>query len=79
MSDETKNPTEIKPPAPPTADKPKRGKGVIRVIATQASRWRIGRQFGPEPIEIAADELSEDEIARLKADPLLVVTASSGA
>lgn len=79
MSDETKKPDDIKAPTPPKAEKPKRDKGVIRVVATQSSRWRIGRQFGPEPVEIAAEELSEDDLARLKADPLLVVTASSGA
>jgi hypothetical protein len=51
----------------------------VSVVAKQASRWRIGRQFGPTPVEIPLDELDEGELARLKADPLLVVTAGSAA
>jgi hypothetical protein len=52
---------------------------VIRVKALQPSRWRAGRQFGPVPVDIPAAGLSEDDLARLNADPLLVVTAGSDA
>ena len=60
-----------KPKKPPAA--------VVTVVAKQASRWRIGRQFGPVPVDIPAAELSEDDLARLRADPLLVVLAGSDA
>ena len=55
-------------PQPPTA------KGfVLRVKGPAKGRWRAGRHFGPEEVEIAAAELSEEEIARLNADPELSV------
>lgn len=41
--------------------------------ATQGARRRAGRSFGPEPTEFEADELSDDEIAALLGDPLLIV------
>jgi hypothetical protein len=52
---------------------------VVRVTARQPSRWRAGRNFGPVPVDIPAAELSEDDLARLRADPLLVVVADSDA
>jgi hypothetical protein len=82
MSDDTTK-TETKPDAAKEAkaEKPARAKApaVVTVVAKQPSRWRIGRQFGPTPVEIPLDQLSEDELARLNADPLLVVTAGSAA
>lgn len=45
----------------------------VVVTALQPSRWRIGRHFGAEPVSIPAEELSEDEFAALKADPLLSI------
>ena len=45
----------------------------VVVTALQPSRWRIGRKFGAEPVAIPAEDLSEDEYAALKADPLLTV------
>ena len=62
-----------------TAKPKNRPPAVVTVVAKQASRWRIGRQFGPVPVDIPAAELSEDDLARLHADPLLVVTAGSDA
>ncbi|MFN3971249.1 MAG: hypothetical protein ACK4L4_07750 [Gemmobacter sp.] len=46
---------------------------VLRVRALQPSRWRIGRQFGPEPVEIAAADLTEAEIMALMQDTALTV------
>lgn len=46
---------------------------VLRVKGPAKGRWRAGRHFGPEEVEIAAADLSEDEIARLTADPELTV------
>ena len=82
MTEETKK-DDVTKPAPPPSEKPK-GKAdkvrrVVRVVAKQPSRWRIGRKFGPEPVDIDAGELTEDDIRRLEDDPLLVVTAGSEA
>jgi hypothetical protein len=46
----------------------------VVVTASQPVRWRIGRQFGREPVSIAADELTEAEAVALAEDPLLTVT-----
>lgn len=45
----------------------------LRVRALQAIRWRIGRQFGPEPVDIEIADLTSAENAALVADPLLSV------
>lgn len=73
------------PPAAKTpAGKPKNGKGkakddeggelVVVVSGPPAGRRRIGRRFGPEPVEIPNDDLSEDQKQALISDPLLSVT-----
>lgn len=46
---------------------------LLRVRALQPVRWRIGRQFTAEPVEIAAESLSEDQMQALMDDPLLAV------
>ena len=58
--------------AVPVTDPPASGFR-LRVRALQNSRWRAGRQFGPEPVEIAAEDLTEAQIAALMGDPLLSV------
>lgn len=37
-------------------------------------RWRIGRQFGTEPVSIPATELTHEQYKALIADPELLVT-----
>jgi hypothetical protein len=59
-------PVEPKPPA-----RPSRGVAVVSVKGPAKGRWRAGRHFGPEPVEIPVDDLSDVDIARLKADPEL--------
>ncbi len=49
---------------------------VVRVIGPALGRWRIARKFGPEATEIPLAELTEDQIAALKADPLLTVVGA---
>lgn len=39
---------------------------------------RCGRRWGPEPVEVDADEFSEGEIQRLLAEPELMVAAVTG-
>ena len=45
----------------------------VVVTASQDRRWRIGRQFGREPVSIPADELTEAEARALENDPILTV------
>jgi hypothetical protein len=65
----------------PVDPKPKaQAKGfVLRVKGPAAGRWRAGRHFGPEEVEIPAADLTEDEIARLHADPELTVLVAGEA
>lgn len=54
---------------------PRKGPAGVTVVVTalQARRWRIGRQFGHEPVSIPAEELTEEEARALAEDPLLTV------
>lgn len=49
---------------------------IVKVVGPKQGRRRIGRHFGPEPVEIPVDDLSADEIAALKDDPTLAVSIS---
>lgn len=40
-----------------------------------AGRWRIGRHFTAEPTSILARDLTFDQMAALRADPLLMIKA----
>jgi hypothetical protein len=71
-TDDTTKTDPVKADAKPAA-KAKAAR-MIRVVGPAAGRWRIGRKFGPEAVEIAAAELTEDEIAALKNDPMLLVS-----
>ena len=62
--------TDDQPPGPDT------GTGITVVVASkQPIRWRIGRQFTPEPTLIPLDDLSDGDVDALRSDPLLLVTA----
>lgn len=43
----------------------------IKVVGPAKGRWRIGRHFGPEPVVIPLNELTEAQMAALTADPEL--------
>ena len=60
---------------PETDDLPPGSCIMVVIAAKQPIRWRIGRQFTPEPTLIALDDLSEADVAALRSDPLLLVTA----
>lgn len=65
------------PQAPaPDVVKPKgKAKGhVLRVMGPAKGRWRAGRKFGPEPVDIPVDELTEEDLAKLEGDPELTVS-----
>lgn len=44
------------------------------VIGPAKGRWRAGRHFTQEPVSIALEELTEAELAALRADPELAVS-----
>jgi hypothetical protein len=46
---------------------------VLRVKGPAKGRWRAGRHFGPEPVDLPAADLTEDQIALLNGDPELTV------
>ena len=49
----------------------------ITVVGPKKGRWRIGRQFTLEPTVIAVSDLTEDQIAALERDPLLIINAAA--
>lgn len=63
------------PPASTAAktSAPKEPELVVEVVGPRKGRRRAGRHFGPEPVIIPLDELTEDEKAALVADPVLTV------
>jgi hypothetical protein len=46
----------------------------VIVQGPPAGRWRIGRHFTAEPVSIVAIELTFEQMAALKADPLLMIS-----
>lgn len=48
---------------------------MIRVTGPEKGRRRIGRRFGPEPVDLVIAELSAEDFAALAADPELTVSA----
>ncbi|MBY6117393.1 hypothetical protein KUW09_24590 [Mameliella alba] len=48
--------------------------GVLTVIGPKKGRWRAGRHFSPQPVQIPLAELSDDEIASLDSDPKLTLS-----
>lgn len=50
------------------------GRTVMVQSRSARGRWRIGRHFTTEPSPVLIDELTEDEVGRLLADPELIVS-----
>lgn len=62
-------------PAPDVVTTKAQAKGhVLRVVGPAKGRWRAGRKFGPEPVEIPVAELTEQDLAKLEGDPELTVS-----
>jgi hypothetical protein len=55
-----------------------RGKGAVMLTITgpKRGRRRAGREFGPDPVTIAAADLTEVERLALEADPALTIVVS---
>lgn len=53
----------------------------LQVVGPARGRWRIGRHFTQEVTVLLVEELTEEEVAALKADPVLAVieTKTTGA
>lgn len=66
---------------PPSDNTPGYGvKGhVVRVVGPAKGRWRAGRHFTPEPVEIAASELKVEDVQKLFDDPELICAVVSEA
>jgi hypothetical protein len=47
---------------------------VLRVVGPAKGRWRDGRKFGTEPVDIPVAELTEHDLAKLEGDPELTVS-----
>lgn len=45
----------------------------LTITGPKRGRWRAGRHFGPQPVTIPLADLTEAEIAALRADPALTV------
>ncbi|WP_102226918.1 hypothetical protein [Acidimangrovimonas sediminis] len=61
------------PAAPAAADLSATGATVI-VKGPRKGRWRCGRHFGATAVTIPAEELDEDDLAAIEADPALTMT-----
>lgn len=72
------NPAETKPEPKPAAaaekavEKKKRGVRVLRVTGPERGRRRAGHAFGATAVELRVEDLSEEEIAAIQADPQLI-------
>ena len=58
------------------ADRATDAGATVTVVGPARGRWRAGRQFGPVPVAIPAEELTDEELEALRADPELVVSAT---
>lgn len=47
---------------------------ILIVTGPAKGRWRIGRCFGRDPVEIPAADLSEAQLAALRDDPELSIS-----
>lgn len=53
-------------------------KKILTITASREGFRRAGHAFGREPVELVEDELSSEQIAMLKAEPVLTVIESEG-
>lgn len=68
----TAAPVATPTPTPDAAQASAAVKGhVVRVIGPAKGRWRAGRKFGPEAVEIPASELTVEDLEKLMGDPEL--------
>jgi hypothetical protein len=51
----------------------------VRVKGPAKGRWRAGRHFGPEPVDIAPSDLTREQLQRIFDDPELTVMVNGEA
>ncbi len=51
---------------------------VLRVKGPAKGRWRAGRHFGPEAVDIPAEDLTEEDVQKLHGDPELTCVVIGG-
>ncbi|WP_323036248.1 hypothetical protein [Pararhodobacter sp.] len=61
----------------PTTEAENAPGGLIVVTGPKRGRWRAGYHFGPEPVTLKLDELTEDECAAIGKDPMLTTSIQS--
>lgn len=61
-------------PGPMGGDDDATAEPALLVRGPAKGRWRTARRFGPEPVVLLVEDLTEAEIAALRADPELLVT-----
>lgn len=62
-------------PTPPEVKAPKAKQPVVLQVKGPANgRWRAGRHFTPEPVDIPMNDLSDEDLLKLKGDPALICT-----
>lgn len=52
-------------------------KKILTITANREGFRRAGHAFGREPVQLAESDLTEEQIAMLKAEPMLTVIESS--
>ncbi|MCP5246063.1 MAG: hypothetical protein H6937_08975 [Burkholderiales bacterium] len=65
-----------KPPTQPETKKKKTEK-VLKVVSSREGFRRAGHRFGKEPVTLRLDDLTDEQIAMLKAESMLVVTETT--
>lgn len=49
----------------------------LTIVSRQEGFRRAGHVFGAQPVEIDAKDLSDEQVAALKAEPMLIVVESA--
>ena len=57
----------------PAGDAPAAAPTRLRIVGPPGGRWRAGRRWGPEAVELDAAALPPETLAALHADPALIV------
>jgi len=64
---------EPKPEALQVVTKPPKEPTAVEVVGPEAGRWRAGRHFTKQPVIIPLEDLTDEQIDLLDADPSLTI------
>ena len=65
---------ENKNPPAQTDAKKKKAEKVLVIVSSREGFRRAGHRFGKEPVTLRLADLTDEQVAMLKAEPMLVVT-----